>query len=196
MRYEGTDNAIMIQRDENVSFDQAFEALYQREFSFVLQGRDILIDDYRVRAVVPGETLETPTTPPPPLGIPEASLGKTRAFFENGWEDVAVYKSEDLKPGHEIHGPSIIVQPISTVVLEVGCKAFVTANGDFKIEIGKDNDGQDHTEDGADKEVVEDLVQLYPFFRTGSWALQNKWDGRYNVRLGSCPAGVASRSRR
>ena len=32
MRYEGTDNAIMIQREENVSFDQAFEALYLREF--------------------------------------------------------------------------------------------------------------------------------------------------------------------
>lgn len=163
MRYEGTDNAIMIQRDENVPFDQAFEALYQREFGFVLQGREILIDDYRVRAVVPGETLETPPTPSP-LGVPEASLGKTRAFFENGWQDVAVYKIEDLKPGHEIPGPSVIVQPISTVVLEVGCKAYVTANGDLKIEIGKDGDGEDHTGDAAaDKEIVEDLVQLSIF---------------------------------
>ena len=87
MRYDGTDNAIMIQKTEDVTYDKAFENLYQREFGFVLQGRDILIDDYRVRAVVPGEAL---TTPPMPTsrGIPLASLGTTRAYFENGWEEV------------------------------------------------------------------------------------------------------------
>jgi 5-oxoprolinase (ATP-hydrolysing) len=34
MRYEGTDNAIMIQNDSEVPFEQAFEACYQREFGF------------------------------------------------------------------------------------------------------------------------------------------------------------------
>jgi 5-oxoprolinase (ATP-hydrolysing) len=159
MRYEGTDNAIMIQKDAEVPFDQAFEACYQREFGFVLQGRDTLIDDYRVRAVVLGETLE-PQVTPPSLGVPDATLGSSRAYFENGWQDVPVFKIGDLKPGHEIPGPSIIVQPISTVVLEVGCRAFVTANGDLKIEIGKE-EGVDHTDDKV--QVKEDPVKLSIF---------------------------------
>jgi 5-oxoprolinase (ATP-hydrolysing) len=161
MRYEGTDNAIMIPKDDDAPFDQAFEALYQREFGFVLQGRDICIDDYRVRAVVPGETLETQPTPPS-LGIPEITLGMTRAYFENGWQQVPVYKIEDLQPGHEVPGPSIIVQPISTVILEIGCKAFVTANGDLKIDIGKEKDDSDHTDDAV-SEIKEDPVQLSIF---------------------------------
>jgi len=160
MRYEGTDNAIMIPKSPNSSFEEDFLALYQREFGFVLQNRDILIDDYRVRAVVPGETLKTPPTPEK-LGVPTASLGTTRAYFENGWQEVLAYKVEDLQPGHNIPGPAIIVQPISTVVLEVGCEAFVTANGDLKIEIGK-VDNVDHTNDTV-KDVKEDPVQLSIF---------------------------------
>lgn len=159
MRYEGTDNAIMIKRDPDITFDKAFEACYQREFGFVLRGRDMLIDDYRVRAVVPGETLETPPTPPD-LGAPEASLGTKRAYFDNGWQEVPVYRSTDLKPGHSIEGPSIIVQPISTVVLEIGCKAQITANGDIKIDISKDK--EDHSLD-PQAEVKEDPIQLSIF---------------------------------
>jgi 5-oxoprolinase (ATP-hydrolysing) len=161
MRYQGTDNAIMIQKDEQVPFDQAFEALYQREFGFVLQGRDILIDDYRVRAVIPGETPATPPTPPS-LGIPEPTLGLTRTYFENGWQEVPVYKIEDLQPGHVVPGPSLIIQPISIVVLEVDCTAHVTANGDLDIKVGaKHLEG--HTDDMTAEAVQEDPVKLSIF---------------------------------
>lgn len=160
MRYEGTDNAIMIAKSEDSTFEEDFLALYKREFGFVLQNREILIDDYRVRAVVPGQTLTIPPKPEP-LGVPLATLGTTKAYFENGWQEVPVYKIEDLKPGHNIPGPSIIVQPISTVVLEVGCEAYVTANGDLKIAIGKEPIAH-HTDDMT-VEVKEDPVQLSIF---------------------------------
>ena len=161
MRYQGTDNAIMILRSQDSSFGDSFVALYEREFGFVLQNRDLLIDDYRVRAVVPGEKLSTPPTPLP-LGVPTASLGTTNAFFETGWQEVPVYKIEDLKPGHNIPGPSIIVQPISTVVLEVGCKAFVTLEGDLKISIRKQGEAVPNIE-GTISDVTEDPVKLSIF---------------------------------
>jgi len=157
MRYEGTDNAIMIQESSEQSFHEAFRACYMREFGFTLDGRDILIDDYRVRAVVPGETPVTPPNPPS-LGAPE-SKETARAYFESGWEEVPVYKAEDLQPGHEVAGPSIIVQPISIVVLEVNCVAFVTASGDLEITVG---DSHDLVEDDGG-EIKEDPVQLSIF---------------------------------
>lgn len=162
MRYDGTDNSIMIKRNEDVTFEESFLALYQREFGFVLQNRVILIDDYRVRAVVLGETLTTPPMPEP-LGVPLASLGTARAYFETGWQEVPVYKVEDLKPGHHIPGPSIIVQPISVVVLEVACEAFVTANGDLQIEVGKGKDLAHAGDSLSIAEVKEDPVQLSIF---------------------------------
>ena len=42
---------------------------------------------------------------------------------------------EDLEPGRELEGPCIIVQAISTIVLEIGCKAVITADGDLDVSI-------------------------------------------------------------
>jgi 5-oxoprolinase (ATP-hydrolysing) len=156
MRYEGTDNAIMIQEGD-VSYEDAFTGQYRREFGFELLGRDILIDDYRVRAVVLGDSPEMPPNPPS-LGAPP-TLETTRAYFENGWEDVPVYKEADIKPGHEIAGPCLIIQPISIVVLEIACKAFVTASGDLEITVGS----TDEAVEDATGEVKEDPVQLSIF---------------------------------
>jgi 5-oxoprolinase (ATP-hydrolysing) len=157
MRYEGTDNSIMIQESRENSFDDSFRACYLREFGFVLEGRDIQIDDYRVRAVVPGGTPKV-LPDPPSLGVPPAK-DTTSAYFETGWETVPVYKEDELKPGHNIPGPCIIVQPISTVLVEVNCKAFVTASGDLEISVGSTHDEADDD----DGEVKEDPVQLSIF---------------------------------
>ncbi|GKY94529.1 hypothetical protein MPSEU_000418600 [Mayamaea pseudoterrestris] len=154
MRYEGTDNAIMIQENDNESFEAAFTALYEREFGFTLTGRDILIDDYRVRAVVPGETL---VHPPRPAGRgPPTPADTSRAYFETGWEDIPVFQMDDLEPGHEISGPAIIIQPISVVLVEPLCSAFITAERDIEIEI---HTAHDHGSAASDT-IVEDPVQL------------------------------------
>lgn len=158
MRYEGTDTAIMIQESTDRSYQESFLTLYQREFGFVLQERDILIDDYRVRAVVRGYTPQ-PLPPPKLLGTPPVA-DTTRTYFESGWQEVPVFRAEDLLPGHEIPGPSIIVQPISTVVVEVGCTAIVTAEGDLDIRVASTSDviQEDDT-----TEINEDPVQLSIF---------------------------------
>ena len=89
MRYQGTDNAIMIKErnitDAKLPYAITFIEQYHREFGFELYGRDILIDDFRVRAYVPGPLLPSQQSIPL-LGLPTPS-GSTRAYFENGWEN-------------------------------------------------------------------------------------------------------------
>jgi len=36
LRYQGTDNAIMIERPENGNYREAFEAQYKREYGFLM----------------------------------------------------------------------------------------------------------------------------------------------------------------
>lgn len=159
MRYDGTDNSIMIQESSERTFQDAFIAQYMREFGFTLSGRDIIVDDYRVRAVVPGQSPPEKARPAP-IGAPTPE-DTTRAFFEDEWRDVPVYNSEKLQPGHEIEGPAIIIQPISTVVVEMYCKAFVTANQDLDISVG----GKPKVLNEVEKteEIEEDPVQLSIF---------------------------------
>ncbi|KAL9190728.1 hypothetical protein ACHAXT_000434 [Thalassiosira profunda] len=166
MRYQGTDNAIMIKEGEHedrpLPYATTFVENYHREFGFELEGRDILIDDFRVRAFVPGATPEPPPQVPP-IGPPPPT-GSTRAYFECGWETVSTYNFEDLQPGHEIKGPAILFQSISTIVLEIGCDALVTADGDLDITVApKRSEGDVAAEsvgEEAKTEIVEDPVQL------------------------------------
>lgn len=167
MRYDGTDNAIMIRENDNndgvsLPFARTFVEQYYREFGFELEGRDILIDDFRVRAFVPGQT-PTPPADVPSLGAPTPN-GWTKAYFENGWENVATYNFDDLKPGHEVKGPAIIFQSISTMVLEIGCTALVTGDGDLDITVEKKNNEETLESGGEDiAEIKEDPVQLSIF---------------------------------
>ncbi len=166
LRYDGTDTAVMIEEPSQTSegfvlpYADSFRAHYRREFGFELEGRDILIDDYRVRAIVPGKD--------PDECVPVASLGspdpvdKQRAYFENGWEDVNVYNIDDLQPGHEIAGPAIIVQSISTIILEIGCTAQVTSDGDLDIDVVT-NHVRGSDEESTNEKVEEDPVQLSIF---------------------------------
>lgn len=166
LRYQGTDNAIMIKEtskptDTKLPYAKTFVEQYHREFGFELEGRDLLIDDFRVRAFVPGAT---PAPPPavPSIGRPQPT-GSTRAYFENGWHECSTYDFDALKPGHEIEGPAILFQSISTIVLEIGCTAKVTADGDLDIAVAPKKNEGDETDDAssADKvEIKEDPVQL------------------------------------
>lgn len=103
MRYQGTDNAIMIKEkkttDIKLPYAKTFVDNYHREFGFELEGRDILVDDYRVRAFVPGPLLP-PQLSMPLIGSPTPS-GSTRAYFESGWENgkFAAYRC-NLIHGH------------------------------------------------------------------------------------------------
>jgi len=161
MRYHGTDNSIMIKEDTSISanklpFATTFVDQYHREFGFELTGRDILIDDFRVRAYVPG------STPAPPeevasLGPPPDS-GKTRLYCENGWNDVSTYNLEELEPGHIVNGPAILFQSISTIVLEIDCVGRVTSDGDLDITV-KQRKHENPVEGDAD-EIKEDPVRL------------------------------------
>lgn len=47
LRFQGTDVALMVAADSMADYKTAFLDMYQQEFGFVLQGRDIVVDDAR-----------------------------------------------------------------------------------------------------------------------------------------------------
>jgi hypothetical protein len=52
-----------------------------------------------------------------------------------GRQDTPAYLLKDLKGGHTIPGPAILIDDISTVVVEPLCTAHITANQDIRIEV-------------------------------------------------------------
>jgi len=134
LRYQGTDTAMMIKRPEDNDFATVFRKLYLREFGFELSGRDILIDDLRVRSVGKASTLQSF-----PLDDTIPSQGKLEnvfCYFTGGWQKTGLYNLETLAAGETIMGPAIFIQSTGTILIEPDCIATITSNGDVEIEIG------------------------------------------------------------
>ncbi|KAL3520218.1 hypothetical protein ACH5RR_018367, partial [Cinchona calisaya] len=160
LRYEGTDTAIMVKNPVNEDGSKGdyaveFVKLFEREYGFKLQNRNILICDVRVRGIgvtniLKQRALEA-ATDSPRFG------GHYNVYFGNGWQDTPLFKLEDLGYGHVIPGPAIIMNGNSTVIVEPNCKALITKYGNIKIEIESTSAGTKAAE------KVADVVQLSIF---------------------------------
>lgn len=156
LRYEGTDVAVMTGCPSDGNYAAAFEAAYRREFGFVLEGRAILVDDLRVRATGRAVDLSQESEAegvPGPLPEPAAVVS---AYFEaGGRQRTPAYVLSSLSAGHKVPGPAILIDQISTVVVEPGWAAVVTPGGDLCLE--KHEESLSHLEAESETAVADGL---------------------------------------
>lgn len=152
LRYDGTDCALMTLQPkiDNWDFESAFFELYTQEFGFVLTGRDIIVDDIRVRGI--GKTVQNNDLTPDRDILELKTLSKivnvtegthtadsyvSVYFEETGRDDrVPVYRLGKLIPGSQVAGPAVIIDVTATVVIEPSCTALITA-GHITITVGR-----------------------------------------------------------
>lgn len=150
LRYEGTDCALMTaptacKSPENLleenfgDFQASFLQRYQSEFGFVLQDRKIIVDDIRVR--VSGKTFAPPELPIECLKNEEDEQPEkektVKIFFDKEFLDTSVYLCQSLRGGQKIKGPALLIDRLSTILVEPNCIAKVTTTGDLIIDIGE-----------------------------------------------------------
>ncbi|XP_016482820.1 5-oxoprolinase 1 [Nicotiana tabacum] len=160
LRYEGTDTAIMVKRPTNddgspPDYAAEFVKLFQREYGFKLQNRNIVICDVRVRGVGVTNILKPRALDSSP-GAPKIE-SHYKVYFGNGWNDTPLFKLENLSYGNVVPGPAIIMNGNSTVIVEPNCKAIITKYGNIKIEI------ESASNTAKVDEKVADVVQLSIF---------------------------------
>ncbi|KAM3577612.1 hypothetical protein VYU27_000488 [Nannochloropsis oceanica] len=144
LRFAGTDCALMTTAacgssgGDDGDYGAAFEANYQREFGFKLTGRDIMVDDVRIRATGHSQSGARQKIAAAAAGEQPIATDYEAVYFEGlGRVQTPLYRAEELKAGFVIPGPAIIMQTISTVVVDPGCAAHVTLEGDFEIVVGE-----------------------------------------------------------
>ncbi|PVU97440.1 hypothetical protein BB561_000545 [Smittium simulii] len=166
LRYEGTDTSMMIMEsnskknlsisddvfsdsDSELAYTEAlrkayilaFENSYKREFGFVLEGFNIVIDDIRVRATgsftkIPSggvyqevEQLEKANS----IKLVDRNSSQyckeiSQVYFNQKYYDTGIYLLNELNEGCKILGPAIILDNNSTIVVEPEWQALVTAS--------------------------------------------------------------------
>lgn len=158
LRYLGTDCALMCspaitaQTDspKHGDFRHNFLERYQNEFGFTIPNRKIMVDDIRVRGVGRAvakleESAEKATSEP-------VSDKITEVYFESsGYQKTPVYIFSELHANHTIPGPAIIMDKLSTILVEPDCIAKITETGDICIDIGSG----DHTIIGTELDAIQ-----------------------------------------
>lgn len=129
LRYDGSDTSLMIEKPkDNWDFGRSFTEEHHREFGFTPVGRDILVDDIRVRTSAEAAVKSK-------VGLQDLAALKTTQpvrsnettpmFFDIGVLDVALFHLDTLSPGDIITGPGVIIDQTQTIVVSPSAVATV-----------------------------------------------------------------------
>jgi 5-oxoprolinase (ATP-hydrolysing) len=127
LRYEGSDAPLVVPFADTVAaLQSAFEDAYRQRFSFLMDGRRLVVEAVSVEAVVAGDAPAEPRHALHP--VREAPRRETVRMYSGGaWHDTALVVREDLRPGDVIPGPAIVAEKNATTVVEPGWEATLTA---------------------------------------------------------------------
>ncbi|RUS91769.1 hypothetical protein EGW08_000477 [Elysia chlorotica] len=169
LRYHGTDCALMCSNHHAAQpgvtstygdFLRAFISRYQTEFGFTLEGRDICVDDIRVRGI--GKSLAAGHLQVSQATGPAVKEKVVKCHFEEGYLNTSVYLLDSLCAGHRLDGPAIIIDKNSTILVEPRCQAEVTEKGDIRIHV----ESAGHKEVGTELDAIQLSIFSHRFMST------------------------------
>lgn len=141
LRYEGSDTSLMTEKPtDSWDFATKFIAEHHQEFGFTPTGRQIIIDDVRVRTTAKTASVVTP-------GLREMdsieqtreakSMHTTSIFFgDTGLVDAPVFDLHDLGVGDVVRGPAVIIDQTQTIVVTPNAAATALSS---MLDIDVDN---------------------------------------------------------
>lgn len=128
LKYEGTNSTLTVNfADDVVMMRQEFEDEHKSRYGFIQLDKTLIIESASVEVIQKMETPEEPLITRT-RSIVEATkpVEIVRMFTDERWHDTPVYRREDLQPEDSINGPAIVVEKISTIVVEPNWQARLT----------------------------------------------------------------------
>ena len=128
LRYAGTDSTLTIDFNSDLELmHQNFANEHQARYGFVQPEKELIVESITVELIRQmNREQETMITRTRPNGKPPTPIETVRMFALNKWHTARVYRREDLQPEDCIQGAAIIVEPISTIVIEPNWQAKVS----------------------------------------------------------------------
>jgi N-methylhydantoinase A len=134
MRYHGQSYEIMVPFDEN--YVEKFHALHEKTYGYRNPDKAVEIVNIRLRAR--GKPEKPRLQKQEKMGkvpSPEAFLGDKQVVFDHRRMYTKIMARDKLKSGNRIHGPAILVEYSSTIVIPPFAHAFVDEYGNIIMEI-------------------------------------------------------------
>lgn len=157
LKYEGTDSPLDLPWDEATDMALKFTEAHQARYGFTLPQRDIVIATLTAEAVgTPrgsGQSKHQPSEPP------LKPIAQTRLHTHSGSLEVPVYSWAGCEERVVIKGPALIINPLSTIVVDEGWQA--NAGMDLVLERVEARREEMPVDEGADPVLLEIFNNLF-----------------------------------
>ncbi|KTE19589.1 5-oxoprolinase [Sphingopyxis sp. H050] len=129
VRLADGDNAIELPLAPPTEVAQAFAAAFRHRFGYAPHA-DLVVDRIRVELTEVGDA---PAELPPPASSAETAPETVTAWLAGAAHDVPLHQRSALVPGRTVAGPAIIIDALSTTIVEPGWHATVEHEGTLKL---------------------------------------------------------------
>jgi 5-oxoprolinase (ATP-hydrolysing) len=142
LRYDGTDTALPVALGEPAAMRDAFEAVHRQRYGFVSPEKGVTIAALEVEAAGGGADADGVKHVPSSLSVDRRQRGegsdpaftsreRVRFYSGRAWHEAPIVARENLRPGHRLAGPALVIEPHQTVVVEPGWRLEVSARDDL-----------------------------------------------------------------
>src|SRR5262245_44257292 len=138
LRYEGTDSPLVVTFGTRQEIVAGFEAAHRQRYGFIVPEKSHIVEAASVEVIGKTENVEGPELAAEPRRQPLRPNATVPMWVSQGGRgarrETPLYDRADLLPGDVIRGPAIIIEPISTIVIEPGWRASFTVRGHLVLE--------------------------------------------------------------
>ena len=161
LKVKGTDTSLPIAFADESVMRTAFNAAHKSRFGFTPADTPLVIENVGVEAIGSATDLSEPELETK-IGDESFPTALTAPVYLSGtWHDARFIKREDMQPGDTLTGPAVLVEPHTSIAIEPGWRARITAHNHVEL-IRYEAASRDHaigTE--ADPVMLEVFNNLY-----------------------------------
>jgi len=131
LRYRGLDAFLTVPEPTHGTYADAYQREHRRRYGYVHEDRPLEIVAAKVQAVGRSRTQLDPSNRVP---ASSASPRLVRpVWFDGRHHQAAIYQRTSLGPGTVVSGPAVVVERVSTTVIDPGWQAETLSGGEFLI---------------------------------------------------------------
>jgi 5-oxoprolinase (ATP-hydrolysing) len=127
LKYEGTDGTLELAPGSYARVRAEFEKQYRVRFGFLLSQTRLVIESIAVEAAGHTHATSDSVAPATKRSGALAPLARHPVFFEDQWRETPFFDRDSLRAGDTLDGPAVIRESNTTLVVEPGWRAEITA---------------------------------------------------------------------
>jgi 5-oxoprolinase (ATP-hydrolysing) len=129
LKVKGTDTALGVPFGTVAEMRAGFAEAHRNRFGFEAGDKPLVIEAVTVEAIGEAADLAEGTVPTAARDEAEIEVAQTADFYSDGhWHSARFVNRDSMRPGDTLTGPAVLVEPHTSIVIEPGWQARITAH--------------------------------------------------------------------